>query len=64
MTTITGHTCAHIATAALVAGGSVVAGVVVAARDGGATVFPSVSFKKKKRKNRVKPIEQGRNSPD
>lgn len=53
MTTITGHTCAHIATAALVAGGSVVAGVVVAARDGGATVFPSVSCKKKREKTEL-----------
>lgn len=50
MTTITRHTCAHIAPAALVAGGSVVAGVVMAARHGGATVFPGVSCKKNKKK--------------
>lgn len=54
MATITRHTSAHIAATALVAGGSVVAGVVMAARDGGAAVFPSVSCKR----NRLRHGEQ------
>lgn len=57
MTTVTRHTCTHIATTALVAGGSVVAGVVMAARDGGATVFPSVACKRNQFKRIDKRIE-------
>lgn len=46
MTTIAGHTGAHVAPATLVAGGSIVAGVVGASRYGGAAVFASVSCRR------------------
>lgn len=46
MTTIAGHTGAHVAPATLVAGGSVVTGVVGASRYGGAAVFASVSCRR------------------
>lgn len=43
MTTIARHTGAQVAAATLMAGGSVVAGVVMAAGDGGAAVFASIA---------------------
>ncbi len=46
MTAVTRHTGAHIAAVALVAGGSIVAGVVVAAGDGGAAVFTRISCRR------------------
>lgn len=43
MTTVAWYTGTHIATATLMAGGSIVAGVVMAAGDGGAAVVASIS---------------------
>ncbi len=47
MTTVARHTGTHIATAALMAGGSIVAGVVMAAGDRCAAVFAGISCKDK-----------------
>lgn len=46
MTTITRHTGAHIATSTLMAGGSVMAGVVMAAGDGDTAIFTSISCRR------------------
>lgn len=45
MTTVAWYTGTHIATATLMAGGSIVAGVVMAAGDGGAAVVASISWR-------------------
>lgn len=45
MTSITRHTGTYVAVATFMTGGAVVAGVVVAAEDGGAAVFASIACK-------------------
>lgn len=53
MTTVAGHTGAHVTASALMAGGSIVAGVVRAPEDGRAAVFTSIACRSREKTFRL-----------